>query len=242
MDCVCCSHVGKQIYGGQNVSLGNGCYFEEVLHELLGHVIGFGHEHSRPDRDDYVEIRSENIQDSKDHNFDKLTDETVDSLGEAYDYDSIMHYPNKLYKCPECGGTLIGQQGTFASPNYHTKSGTPFRYEWRISTQIRLSITDMDIFESLDCQSNYFEIRDGYGHESPLLGLFCGTNMNISAIISTGNRIVINYFSNGPENRGFAANYVSYSSVCSGDLTIHNRGKIKSPNYPSYSVCCIWLL
>lgn len=35
-----------------------------LLHEL-GHTIGFFHEHTRPDRDDYVEVIRDNIMTGK---------------------------------------------------------------------------------------------------------------------------------------------------------------------------------
>lgn len=49
------------------------------------------HEHTRPDRDDYVFINYENIEDRRmvQHNFDKSDSETLDS---PYDFGSVMHY------------------------------------------------------------------------------------------------------------------------------------------------------
>lgn len=58
----CCSYVGKRGNGPQAISIGKNCdKFGIVVHEL-GHVIGFWHEHTRPDRDKFVDIFYKNIQ------------------------------------------------------------------------------------------------------------------------------------------------------------------------------------
>ena len=57
----CCSFVGKRGNGPQAISIGKNCdKFGIVVHEL-GHVVGFWHEHTRPDRDDNVQIVNKNI-------------------------------------------------------------------------------------------------------------------------------------------------------------------------------------
>lgn len=62
LNCRCCSYVGRRGNGPQAISIGKNCdKFGIVVHEL-GHVIGFWHEHTRPDRDDHVTIIRENIQ------------------------------------------------------------------------------------------------------------------------------------------------------------------------------------
>uniref|UniRef100_A0A0N5A821 Metalloendopeptidase n=1 Tax=Syphacia muris TaxID=451379 RepID=A0A0N5A821_9BILA len=95
--CGCCSYVGRRGGGAQAISIGRNCdKFGIVVHEL-GHVIGFWHEHTRIDRDDYVTIFYKNIQHGQDYNFDKLKPDDVDSLGEPYDYASIMHYSKDTF-------------------------------------------------------------------------------------------------------------------------------------------------
>ncbi|XP_019631582.1 PREDICTED: zinc metalloproteinase nas-14-like [Branchiostoma belcheri] len=65
-----------------------------ILHELM-HVVGFWHEHQRPDRDDYVTIRLQNAEERYHHAFDKLPNSR--KLGLSYDYGSIMHYESYAF-------------------------------------------------------------------------------------------------------------------------------------------------
>lgn len=93
----CCSFVGKRGNGGQAISIGKNCdKFGIVVHEL-GHVVGFWHEHTRPDRENHVDIERGNIMVGQEYNFNKLTSEDVNSMGMPYDYDSIMHYARNTF-------------------------------------------------------------------------------------------------------------------------------------------------
>ncbi|XP_072881202.1 tolloid-like protein 2 isoform X1 [Hemitrygon akajei] len=95
--CGCCSYVGRRGGGPQAISIGKNCdKFGIVVHEL-GHVIGFWHEHTRPDRDAHVSIIRENIQPGQEYNFLKMEPAEVNSLGETYDFDSIMHYARNTF-------------------------------------------------------------------------------------------------------------------------------------------------
>ncbi|XP_057308442.1 protein SpAN-like isoform X2 [Hydractinia symbiolongicarpus] len=87
----CSSYIGR-INGRQELSLGSGCvHADTVIHELL-HALGFFHEQSRQDRDQYVTIKTENIQQGKQNNFDISVYSYKDGLGVKYDPESIMHY------------------------------------------------------------------------------------------------------------------------------------------------------
>jgi len=62
-----------------------------VMHEI-GHSLGLYHEHSRPDRDNYVKIILHNVLERARFNFNKQPHSRIDSLGTPYDYKSMMHY------------------------------------------------------------------------------------------------------------------------------------------------------
>ncbi len=83
----CFSYVGMQ-GGRQEVNLSKGCYVPMIAaHEIL-HAIGMEHEQSREDRDDFLTVLWENIEENQKHNFDKVP---RSNFGE-YNLNSIMHY------------------------------------------------------------------------------------------------------------------------------------------------------
>lgn len=76
----------------QDYPLDTGCYrMGTIMHEML-HALGLYHQQSSSDRDDYVRIVLENIQDGKEHNFQKYDENKVDNFDQTYDYGSVMHY------------------------------------------------------------------------------------------------------------------------------------------------------
>ena len=74
------------------VSLGNGCFRHGVIvHELM-HALGFWHEQSRPDRDNYVDIHREYIAKKYHFDFDIVSHHHPAVMNSPYDICSIMHY------------------------------------------------------------------------------------------------------------------------------------------------------
>ncbi|XP_032037019.1 meprin A subunit beta [Aythya fuligula] len=94
----CWSSVGNRQVGLQQLSIGENCdRIGTIQHEFL-HALGFWHEQSRSDRDDYVSIIWDRIQSGKEHNFNKYDDKTSDSLNVPYDYTSVMHYSQTAFR------------------------------------------------------------------------------------------------------------------------------------------------
>ncbi|KAJ7385144.1 Meprin A subunit beta [Desmophyllum pertusum] len=92
----CWSYVGRT-GSKQQLSLSSGCWHHGIVIHEIGHALGFYHEQSRPDRDNHVTIMWDNIYESNKHNFKKYGTNTIDSLGTAYDYGSIMHYSSRAF-------------------------------------------------------------------------------------------------------------------------------------------------
>lgn len=108
----CWSSVGMR-GGRQQISLGAGCGNAAAIHEIL-HALGMWHEQSREDRNEFVTVNWDNIQEGREHNFNQHIIDGTD-IG-RYDYNSIMHYgqfafsKNGLPTIEPNGGNAIGQR------------------------------------------------------------------------------------------------------------------------------------
>ncbi|XP_020806080.1 seminal metalloprotease 1 [Drosophila serrata] len=92
----CFSYVGHtqrvQQLNLQNYALDTGCFrLGTIVHEFL-HALGFYHQQSTWNRDEYVHIAEENILEGTENNFNKYDNETVSDFNEPYDYGSVLHY------------------------------------------------------------------------------------------------------------------------------------------------------
>lgn len=93
MDDHCYSDLGM-IGGRQILNVGNGCSTGNVIHEI-GHTLGFLHEQTRADRDNFIIVYTNNIQPGALSQFTKYT-ETYGQWSafqtDTYDFGSIMTY------------------------------------------------------------------------------------------------------------------------------------------------------
>ncbi|KAM3614486.1 uncharacterized protein V6R79_015146 [Siganus canaliculatus] len=108
----CFSYIGMVQPNGQDLSIGSRCdEISTVEHEFL-HALGFYHEQSRYDRDDFVTIKFENIQQGFERNFNKVRKEQSTTNGVAYDYWSVMHYGKNAFSNGN-GSTMITKNPNF---------------------------------------------------------------------------------------------------------------------------------
>lgn len=86
----CWTQIGLVEEESQEMGMSRFCISRDVVeHEIL-HLLGFEHEHVRPDRDAFIEVHYNRIFMEDRPDFKKL--EEAQDLGSEYDYNSIMHF------------------------------------------------------------------------------------------------------------------------------------------------------
>ncbi|KAM8921420.1 embryonic protein UVS.2-like [Pelodytes ibericus] len=264
----CASYIGR-LGGAQTVNLGpNVCMYNGVIQHELSHNLGFVHEHSRSDRDNYVDIMYQYIPTEYVGNFKKLV---TNNLGLPYDYSSVMHYPryafsnttnqativpkpdpnvtigqtdgltpldvskiNSLYQCDVCATLLNTMNGTVTSANYPSPYPNNANCVWLIRVPrglVSLKFNAFDVQSSPGCISDYIKIYDGHSKTSPVLvNRTCGTGL-IPLMISSTNRMLIEFGSDESVNGvGFNA---TYTSVQCGEAFYSPTKNVTSPGYPN---------
>uniref|UniRef100_A0A8D3CPG2 Metalloendopeptidase n=1 Tax=Scophthalmus maximus TaxID=52904 RepID=A0A8D3CPG2_SCOMX len=184
--CGCCSYVGRRGGGPQAISIGKNCdKFGIVVHEL-GHVIGFWHEHTRPDRDEHVSIIRDNIQQGQEYNFLKMEPGEVDSLGEVYDFGSIMHYARNTFSRGIFLDTIL--------PRYDVNGARP-----PIGQRTRLSKGDISqarkLYKCARCGDNLQESAGNFSSPGFPNGYSAYAHCVWRISVTPGEKIVLNFTS-----------------------------------------------
>jgi hypothetical protein len=114
----CFSWIGRMNqHQPQKVNLGRGCWSKGIaIHELM-HAIGFWHEHQRTDRDQYVQVHQDNIEESCfTSNYQKARINQMNLIG-SYDMGSVMHYPFIPFCSKNGQPTMTSKNGAVSAGN-----------------------------------------------------------------------------------------------------------------------------
>ena len=111
----CRSYLGR-IGGHQPIYLADDCSERAIAHEIL-HALGFVHEHSRPERDNYVNIIWQNIEESKKDQFEVAPEELLKLVERRpFDMRSVMLYQTNAFAKSENLSTLESKVGDAIDP------------------------------------------------------------------------------------------------------------------------------
>ena len=92
----CYSYLGR-VGGLQPIKLSQECDLQGILHEIM-HALGFIHEQSRPDRDQFVQILWDNIRPEFIHQFNLVPEALFEHEKDTpFDFQSVMLYRNNSF-------------------------------------------------------------------------------------------------------------------------------------------------
>uniref|UniRef100_A0A915NVY8 Zinc metalloproteinase n=1 Tax=Meloidogyne floridensis TaxID=298350 RepID=A0A915NVY8_9BILA len=166
----CSSYVGKQ-EGDQYVSIGEDCdQFGIITHEVA-HALGFFHEQSRWDRDQFVSVSLDNIRHGYEDQFDKESEEENDNQQVPYDLGSVMHYSECeliISKSLKCQNVNFDFLDAFSSPDAHNpvlSAKEPYNQK-TMGQRIAPSFLDVLLMNKRymcldDCKSRGVECKNG---------------------------------------------------------------------------------
>jgi len=103
LDGGCRSSVGYrgEVGGEQVIVLGRGCFNKGFLLHEMGHTVGFLHEHTRADRDQWVKVQLNNTDDPDSFN---MRDRSTQPITDTLDFESVMMYGPEAFSNGEGDG------------------------------------------------------------------------------------------------------------------------------------------
>lgn len=111
----CLSALGR-LGGVQPIRLSDSCGWHEITHEVM-HALGFIHEHSRFDRNDYIAVEWQNIEEKYHMQFEIFAEDLAGPAKHSpFDYHSIMLYEKNFFAKDKGLTTLKSKTNQLVSP------------------------------------------------------------------------------------------------------------------------------
>lgn len=223
--------------GYQDVSVGNDSLSGEfsvgkVCH-LIGHVLGFFHEQSRPDREDYVKINYMNIQPTKIINFQYYSSSVISTFSFPYDYSSIMHF---------------GQSEYSRDPYYEliTINTTNPSYSYTIGQRVGLSYMDVKKANYVYCKNKCAGVslscqRNGYINPKTCNSCICPDGFTGQLCEQLNNQtcggVIVARPSNAPTSLNTPNSYSNNNNgpVCAWQIQVPPTTGSRNLTYPRIS-------
>ncbi|KAJ0177495.1 hypothetical protein K1T71_007504 [Dendrolimus kikuchii] len=145
-----------------------------------------------------------------------------------------------------CGGTLTSSSGTITSPNYpnnyNENSECFYKIVTSLGSRIRISFTDLELENDINCKNDYVEIFDGRNTGATSFGKYCSMSPSLHNIETSSNYAFIKFRSDFYlEHKGFM---LTYDTLCNNNLT-ERYGVIESPDFPGnypLHLDCLWTI
>ena len=96
--------------GGNTINYASNQPLGVYMHEIM-HALGYFHEHTRTDRDKYVNILTNNIENGKQHNFEKYNIKYLGYDIGDFDFNSIMLYDSYAFGKEKGSKTITMKNG-----------------------------------------------------------------------------------------------------------------------------------
>merc|ERR1712080_376419 len=156
----CWASIGRSSEGG-TISLGENCLGPGTIQHEIFHALGVGHEQSRFDRDDYVNIHLENAYPTYHAVFNKIDFEKWVDMETPYDFHSIMQYSGRSFSIDMLNKpTITYKNGEKAGQPVESKGGMG---EFGMSSMDTYQMCKM--YECETCAGREIPTYEGKAHE-----------------------------------------------------------------------------
>lgn len=222
------SPIGRQ-NGGNTIYLESGHFdLRNIKHETM-HSMGFYHEHSRSDRDTYVDILWNNIPSGVENSFEKKSSENTYNIGN-FDFYSIMIYSSDAFSESSGLYTMLKKNGGTIPYNLQLSQGDEEGLNLIYGPE-----ADLDREVEHDYTTDYQNDRDIWYSNTIY---FYDANNN-AVTLSYPKLVEVTYFretgsSNGVDTRETTTNTI----VVPAGVSSYYLGTTRDMEYtPGYGIC-----